>query len=88
MKCCSDSLPIVCQFIASLFPFAYSRPGPPTTFRDDMDMRIVVTGDTDCECRDLAPRVPRRLVARCGPDIVIIHGNEPGVESSFAAAAR
>jgi hypothetical protein len=40
------------------------------------------------ECRDLAARVLRRLVARYGRDILIIHGNEPGVDSSFAAAAK
>jgi YspA, cpYpsA-related SLOG family len=50
-------------------------------------MRIVVSGDTGWQCRELAERVLRRLVARYGPDIVIIHGNEPGVDSSFAAAA-
>ena len=53
-----------------------------------VDMRIVITGDTGWECRELASRVLRRLVARYGPDIVIIHGNEPGVDSSFAAAAK
>ncbi len=57
-------------------------------FRYDVDMRIVVTGDTGWECRELATRILRRLVARYGPDIVIIHGNEPGVDSSFAAAAK
>ena len=51
-------------------------------------MRIVITGDTGWECRELASRVLRRVVARYGPDIVIIHGNEPGVDSSFAAAAK
>jgi YspA, cpYpsA-related SLOG family len=51
-------------------------------------MRIVSTGDTGWECRELATRTLRRLVARYGPDIVIIHGNEPGVDSSFAAAAN
>jgi hypothetical protein len=53
-----------------------------------VDVRIVITGDTGWECRELAARVLRRLVARYGPDIVIIHGNEPGVDSSFAAAAK
>ena len=51
-------------------------------------MRIVVAGDTGWECRDLAAGVLSCLVAGYGPDIVIIHGNEPGVDSSFAAAAR
>ncbi len=51
-------------------------------------MRIVIIGDTGWECRELATRVLRRLVARYGPEIVIIQGNEPGVDSSFAAAAK
>jgi hypothetical protein len=49
---------------------------------------IVVTGDKDWSCPDLAARILRRLVARYGHDIVIIHGNEPGVDASFAAATK
>jgi YspA, cpYpsA-related SLOG family len=49
-------------------------------------MRIVVTGDKDWSCPDLAARILRRLVARYGCDIAIIHGNEPGIDASFAAA--
>jgi hypothetical protein len=51
-------------------------------------MRIVVTGDKEWSCPDLAARILRRLVARYGRDIVIIHGNEPGVDASFDAAAK
>jgi hypothetical protein len=51
-------------------------------------MRIVVTGDKDWSCPDLAARVLRRLVARYGRDIVIIHGNELGIDASFGAAAK
>jgi YspA, cpYpsA-related SLOG family len=51
-------------------------------------MRIVVTGDKDWSCPDLAVRILRRLVARYGRDIVIIHGNEPGVDASFDDAAK
>ena len=50
-------------------------------------MRIVVVGDKEWSCPDLASRLLRRLVARYGRDLVIIHGNEPGVDASFAAAA-
>ena len=39
-------------------------------------------------CPALAARIRRRLVARYGNDIVIIHGNEPWVDASFAAAAK
>ena len=51
-------------------------------------MRIVVVGNKDWSCPDLAARILRRLVARCGRDIVIIHGNEPGVDALFDAAAK
>jgi hypothetical protein len=51
-------------------------------------MRIVVTGDKDWSCPDLATRILRRLVARYGRDIIIIHGNEPGVDASFDVAAK
>ena len=50
-------------------------------------MRIVVAGDKDWSCPDLAARILRRLVARYSRDLVIIHGNETGVDASFAAAA-
>ena len=52
-----------------------------------VDMRIVVTGDKDWSCPDLASRILRRLVARYGRNIIIVHDNETGVDSSFAAAA-
>jgi hypothetical protein len=53
-----------------------------------MDMRIVVTGDRCLECRELAVTVLRRLLARYGPDIVIVHGGESGVDQSFSAACQ
>jgi hypothetical protein len=53
-----------------------------------LDMRIVVIGDSTWECQELATRVLRRLVARYGPGITIIHGNQPGVDQAFAAAAN
>jgi hypothetical protein len=51
-------------------------------------MRIVVTGDRDSVCDELAARILRRLVVRHGRNMVIIHGNEPGVDTSFALAAK
>ena len=54
----------------------------------DVDMCIVVVGDKDWSCPDLAARILRRLVARYGREIVIIHANEQGVDASFAAAAK
>jgi hypothetical protein len=53
-----------------------------------LDMRIVVTGDMNWSCPDLAARILRRLVARYGRDIVIVHANESGVDASFATAAK
>jgi hypothetical protein len=53
-----------------------------------MNMRIVCAGDKDWSYPNLATRILRRLVARYGRDIIIIHGNEPGVDASFGAAAK
>jgi hypothetical protein len=53
-----------------------------------MHMRIVVAGATDWDCDELAEAIVNRLIARYGPAIVIIHGNEQGVATSFAAAAE
>jgi YspA, cpYpsA-related SLOG family len=51
-------------------------------------MRIVVTGDSLWACHQLAVTILRRLVARFGPDIVIVHGGDPGVDESFAMACK
>ena len=51
-------------------------------------MRILITGDRAWVCDDLAMVVLNRLIARYGRDIVIIHGDEPGVDASFDAAAK
>jgi len=51
-------------------------------------MRIVVTGDRFWPCNQLAVTILRRLVARYGPEIVIVHGGDPGVDESFAMACR
>jgi hypothetical protein len=53
-----------------------------------MDMRILVTGDRHWNCTDLAERVVNRLLARYGPDMVIIHGGACGVDEAFAKACR
>jgi hypothetical protein len=53
-----------------------------------VDMRIVVTGDRFWPCNQLAVAILRRLVARYGPDIVIVHGGDPGVDESFAMACK
>jgi hypothetical protein len=53
-----------------------------------VDMRMLVLGDRCLECRELATTILRRLLARYGPDIVIIHGGESGVDESFSAACQ
>jgi hypothetical protein len=50
-------------------------------------MRVIVVGDREWKCDDLAATVLVRLVAKFGPDVVIVHGNEPGVDTAFATAA-
>jgi len=47
-----------------------------------------VTGDRFWACYQLAVTILRRLVARYGPEIVIVHGGDPGVDESFAMACR
>ena len=51
-------------------------------------MRIVVVGDRCLVCRELALKILRRLLARYGNEITIIHGGEPGVDQSFSAACQ
>jgi hypothetical protein len=51
-------------------------------------MRILITGDRSWACHELAAAVIRRLVARYGPDITIVHGDAAGVDKSFATAAE
>ena len=51
-------------------------------------MRILVTGDRFWTCPKLATSIVRRLVARYGPGITIVHGGGPGVDNSFASACR
>jgi hypothetical protein len=56
--------------------------------RYDVAMRILVTGDRDWICFDLAAAIVRRLLKRYGPDIVIVHGGCVGVDDSFRGACR
>jgi hypothetical protein len=51
-------------------------------------MRIVVAGDQFWPCHGLASAILRRMVARYGPDIVIVRSDDTGVAESFATAAR
>ena len=54
----------------------------------NLDMRIVVAGDQFWPCHKLASAILRRMLARYGPDIVIVHGDDTGVAESFATAAK
>lgn len=51
-------------------------------------VRILVTGDRRWACHDLADEVISRLLARYGPDFVIVHGAALGVDMAFDFAAR
>jgi NADPH:quinone reductase-like Zn-dependent oxidoreductase len=51
-------------------------------------MRVIVTGDRAWECHELAADVVRRLMARHGQRLVIVHGAAGGVGAAFAEAAR
>jgi hypothetical protein len=53
-----------------------------------MGVRIIVTGDRNWYCPDLAERIVNRLVARYGPDVVCVHGGATGVDRSFAEACE
>jgi hypothetical protein len=48
-----------------------------------MYMCIVMTGDRFWTCRALALIILRRLIARYGTDITIVHGGGSGVEQSI-----
>jgi hypothetical protein len=52
-----------------------------------MSVRVIISGDRNWTCSDLARRVIARLVARHG-EVEIIHGDARGVDSAFADAAR
>ncbi len=51
-------------------------------------MRVIVTGDRAWDCRDLAEQVVRRLLAKYGQGLVIVHGAAGGVDAAFGAAAE
>src|SRR5262249_47484685 len=54
----------------------------------NLDMRILMTGDRFRACHKLAAEIIRRLVERCGPEVVIVHGSSTGVDGSFATEAK
>lgn len=51
--------------------------------------RILITGSRDWAAHAIAEQVIARLLAKYGPNIVIVHGNcESGVDAAFDEAAR
>ena len=53
-----------------------------------LNMRILVVGDRHWNCAELAGQIVNRLLARYGPNLVIIHGGEPGVDQAVALACQ
>jgi hypothetical protein len=51
-------------------------------------MRILITGDRHWRCDDLAKQIVNSLIARYGPDLVVVHGGAPGVDQSFHVACQ
>ena len=51
-------------------------------------MRVIITGDRNWRCQDLALNLVRRLKVRYGPDLVVVHGACRGVDTAFSNACR
>jgi hypothetical protein len=51
-------------------------------------MSTLLVGDRHWQCPELAKQIVARLLARYGPDLLIIHGGEPGVDHSIATACE
>jgi hypothetical protein len=51
-------------------------------------MRIILTGDRFWPCHKLIAEIVRRLLAKYGPDIVIGHGDDAGVDQAVAIVCR
>src|SRR4051794_13516040 len=49
-------------------------------------MRVIVTGDRNGYCPELAEQVVNRLLARYGPGLVVVHGGATGIDRAFAEA--
>lgn len=53
-----------------------------------MNICTVAASDPFWPCHKLAAAILRRMAARYGPHIVIVHSDDTGVAESFATAAR
>lgn len=51
--------------------------------------RVLITGSRAWSCLDLALRIVNRLLARYGPDLLIVHGDcATGVDAAFEDACQ
>jgi hypothetical protein len=66
-------------------PTARPRPAGPPKPREPV-VRVIVGGSRDWKCDALAVRVVRRLVARYGRALVVVHDGAPGAATAFDAA--
>jgi YspA, cpYpsA-related SLOG family len=57
-------------------------------FGYSLNMRILITGDRHWRCNELAEQILNRLLARYGPDLVVVHGGATGVDNAFAVACE
>jgi hypothetical protein len=51
-------------------------------------MRVLITGDRHLNALDLAEDILNRLLAKYGPNLVIIHGGARGVDNAFSVACH
>jgi hypothetical protein len=51
-----------------------------------MAVRVIISGDRNWMCHELARRVVARLIAKFGAGFVVVHGGAPGVDGAFAEA--
>jgi hypothetical protein len=51
-------------------------------------MRIIIAGERHWSAPELAEDIVNRLLARYGPELVVVHGGAPGIDQSFAVACH
>jgi hypothetical protein len=62
--------------------------GPALSLSYALDMRILIAGDRFWDRKDVAEAVVKRLIARYGADLVVVHGGAAGFDTSFHLAAK
>lgn len=53
-----------------------------------MMVRVLVTGDRNFDCMELAREVLEKVMSKHGEEITLVHGCSGGVDASFAKEAR